>query len=113
MLGLPCNEMYLQRDHVSQTLSLSCFKFFPPSGLDEDCEPLGDLTDTNRTSCAFYPCMKATGRESKDEELIDIRIYYCGHDADFNSVCENEDFVGLLLTWKFQSKIIKQGRLPI
>merc|ERR1712115_207701 len=64
------------------------------TGLDEDCEPLGDLTDTNRTSCAFYPCMKATGRESKDEELIDIRIYYCGHDADFNSVCENEDDCG-------------------
>merc|ERR1712241_185109 len=64
------------------------------TGLDVDCESLGDLTDTNRTSCAFFPCMKATGRELKGEELIDIRIYYCGHDAEFQNVCESEDACG-------------------
>merc|ERR550539_1710363 len=64
------------------------------TGLDEDCVSLGDLMDVNKTSCAFYPCMKATGRESKDDVNKDIRIYYCGHDANYKPVCEHEDDCG-------------------
>merc|ERR1712203_248288 len=80
VLGLDCHAM-------------KC-SYNATTGLDEDCVSLGDLTDANKTSCAFYPCMKATGRELKDGVNIDIRIYYCGHDALYKPVCENKDDCG-------------------
>merc|ERR1712038_72452 len=64
------------------------------SGYDLECASLGDLEDANRTSCAFYPCMKAEGRENRNGSSFDIRIYYCGHDANYKNVCEYEDDCG-------------------
>merc|ERR1711997_405886 len=76
-------------------LGLDCYamkcSYNTSSEMDEDCVSLGDLTDANSTSCAFYPCMKATGRELIDGVATDIRIYYCGHDANYKNVCDFED----------------------
>merc|ERR1711997_621235 len=80
VLGLDCHAM-------------KCL-YNATTGHDEDCVSLGDLMDTNKTSCAFYPCMKATGRELRNGSSIDIRIYYCGHDANYKNVCEHEDDCG-------------------
>merc|ERR1712226_1191773 len=78
VLGLDCHAM-------------KCL-YNATTGQDENCMSLGDLTDANKTSCAFFPCMKATGRESNGNGgNIDIRIYYCGHDADYKPVCDFED----------------------
>merc|ERR1711874_240284 len=45
------------------------------SGYDLECTSLGDLEDANRTSCAFYPCMKAEGRENRNGSSFDTRIF--------------------------------------
>ena len=58
--------------------------------------------------------MKATGRESNGNGgNIDIRIYYCGHDADYKPVCDFEEFVKFLLTFIFHSKTLKQDLCSI
>merc|ERR1711997_1311683 len=86
------------------------------TGHDEDCISLGDLTDANKTSCAFYPCMKATGREMIDGSSIDIRIYYCGHDADYKNVCEHEDDCGkdnLAFTFRPSQPTVNGTEIPV
>ena len=52
--------------------------------------------------------MKATGRELIDGVATDIRIYYCGHDANYKNVCDFEEFVKLLLTLILHPQTMKE-----
>merc|ERR1712156_891311 len=71
--GLQCNAMLCTVDN----------------GLDAVCQSLGKTE--NSTECGFYPCMKATGKNEKNE---DFRIYYCGYDEDYSALCKHEDKCG-------------------
>merc|ERR1712038_787602 len=54
-------------------------------GNDVDCVDLGSRG--NVTECGFFPCMKATGKDSESN----IKIQYCGYDEAYSKICEKED----------------------
>merc|ERR1712241_1026818 len=81
-------SIYLTRG-VSNGLQCNALWCFVNGGTDTSCENLGKVE--NSTECGFYPCMKATGKNEKNQ---DIRIYYCGHDEDYSALCKHEDKCG-------------------